>query len=34
LAEREAIVRSYASMAGYSREQVNRGVAVRQAPRR
>src|SRR5262249_39163025 len=34
LAERETIVRGYASMAGYSREQVNRGVAVRQAPRR
>jgi 5-methylphenazine-1-carboxylate 1-monooxygenase len=32
-AEREAIVRGYASMAGFSREQVNRGVAVRQEPR-
>ena len=33
-AEREAIVRGYASMAGFSREQVNRGVAVGQASRR
>ena len=33
-AERAAIVRGYASMAGYSREQVNSGGAVRQAGRR
>jgi 5-methylphenazine-1-carboxylate 1-monooxygenase len=33
-AEREAIVRGYASMAGFSREQVNRGVAVGQVSRR
>ena len=33
-AERAAIVRGYASMAGYSREQVNSGGAVRQAARR
>src|SRR5262245_4945400 len=33
-AERQTIVRGYAAMAGYSREQVNRGIAVRQAPRR
>jgi 2-polyprenyl-6-methoxyphenol hydroxylase-like FAD-dependent oxidoreductase len=33
-AEREAIVRGYASMAGFSREQVNRRVAVGQASRR
>jgi len=32
-AERKAIVRGYASTAGYSREQVDRSVAVRQAPR-
>jgi 5-methylphenazine-1-carboxylate 1-monooxygenase len=31
-AERETIVRGYASMAGYSREQVNRGVAVEKRP--
>ena len=30
-AERENIVRGYASIAGYSREQVNRGVAVQEA---
>ena len=32
-AEREAIVRGYASMAGKSREQVNRSVAVQRAHR-
>ena len=30
--EREAIVRGYASMAGYSREQVNRGAAAAWSP--
>jgi hypothetical protein len=33
-AERQTIVRGCASMAGYSREHVNRGLAVRQAPHR